>query len=76
MKRALAERMLAQSKRIIEEVRQLIGEIEAGAFDEIIALVNTTRAYGIQEAEREIADHRRNIASWERIMQEHPDLFQ
>jgi hypothetical protein len=75
MKRTLAEREIAQSKRNIEEGQQLIADIEAGEFDDLIDFLDGSKIKSIAEVEREIAVHQRNIASWEKIMQEHPDLF-
>jgi len=53
MKRSTAERLIAQSKRIISEIEQAIREIREGEFDTILHHLNTTREASIINAQRE-----------------------
>lgn len=75
MKRAIVERIIAQSARIIKELEQVVVETGEGEFDDLLSLMGRTRSDSIQVVEEEIAIFRSNIVGWERVMQEHSDLF-
>jgi len=76
VKRATAERLIAQSTRIISEIEQFIQEIGEGEFDTILHHFNMTREAGIVNAQRETEPHRSAIDNFKLLLRDHPELFE